>query len=154
MIPTTHLNKQSNVLNLYKNSSSNVFSMNSSLPTVNYMYIKRENPFLYKWFKLNDSVLNCVIHCIFNICVLFKYTFVWILYKYDSFHMWRKLRAVLFPYSVFFNMNGRHAMIRKSVLINLKYIILSIFNIIKRRLPDDYQTKTKKEETDYIRCYI
>lgn len=95
-----------------KISLSNVFSMNSSLPTVNYMYmyIKREDPFLYKWFKLNDSVLNCLIHCFFNICVLFKYTFVWILYKYDSFHMWRKLRALLFPYSVFFNMNGRHAM--------------------------------------------
>lgn len=66
---------------------SNVFLMNFFLFIVNYMYIKRENFFFYKWFKLNDSVLNCVIYCIFNICVLFKYIFVWILFKYDFFDM-------------------------------------------------------------------
>lgn len=133
-----------------KISLINVFSMNCSLPTVNCMYNKREDPFLYKWFKLNDSVLNFQhlwsipfqIHFCLDIVQIWLFSHV------------MKTTCSAVPLFCFLTWTVGILWIRKGVHINLKHIILNIFNIIKRRLPDDYQAKTKKEETDYIRCYI
>lgn len=55
---------------------------------------------------------------------------------------------------LFFNMKVRHAMNTKKCSYKFETYYSEHFNIVKRRLPDDYQTKTKIEETDYKRCYI